>query len=247
MNCSEASQLAHAYADGELDPQNSLGMEAHLKACAACAATVRECRALGAALREADLYYKAPARLHQKVAQTVRSENKSRSPRQWGSLWQWLTVAAAATAALAVMVHPFSPTAREQLADEAVSAHIRSLMASHLTDVVSTDRHTVKPWFAGRVDFTLPVEDYAAQGFALTGGRLDYLHNHPAAALVYRHGNHVINVFAWPDKSSDSSEVRLTSQRGYGIAEKTVGGLHFYAVSDMDGAGLRPLLDLIAH
>ena len=242
MNCVEAGRLVYAYADGELDVAGSLNIEEHLRSCPTCAATVRKCRELGNALRGAGLAYEAPTRLRQRVASQIRTKEvrDSRPGRVW--LWQWLALGATVTTAMVLIFQPFSSTSRNRLEDEVTAAHVRSLMASHLTDVASTDRHTVKPWFSGRLDFTVPVEDFAAQGFELTGGRLDFIQNHPAAALIYKHGGHTINVFVWPGKGRGS---RQASIRGYSVAEDESGGLQYCAVSDMDGAELQKLLRLL--
>ena len=242
MNCVEAGKLVHAYADGELDVASSLNVEEHLRTCPDCTATVRQCREIGNALRNAGLAYEAPVRLRRRVASQIRTREgrNSRPGRVW--LWQWLTLGATLTAAVVLIFQPFSSMRGSRLEDEVTASHVRSLMASHLTDVASTDRHTVKPWFSGRLDFTLPVEDFAAQGFELTGGRLDYIQNHPAAALIYKHGGHTINVFVWPGKGRGS---RQSSVRGYSVAEDESGGLQYCAVSDMDGVDLQKLLLLI--
>jgi len=115
-----------------------------------------------------------------------------------------------------------------------VSSHIRSLMASHLTDVASTDQHTVKPWFNGRLDFSPPVTDLATSGYPLIGGRLDYLRGRPVAALVYQRRKHLINVFTWPDERAADSETPPRTQKGYHVIHETHGGMAYWIVSDLN-------------
>jgi anti-sigma factor RsiW len=135
--------------------------------------------------------------------------------------------------------------ADDTLANEVVSSHVRSLMASHLSDVISTDQHTVKPWFEGKLDFGPVVKDFAAQNFALTGGRLDYIGERAVAALVYKHGKHFVNVFEWPAPGGDSAP-KLRSQRGFQIFSWQKNGLVFWLVSDVNAADLQEFAGMLA-
>src|SRR5262249_8677004 len=150
----------------------------------------------------------------------------------------WLAVAAAATAMVIVAVIAGPIVSRrsrgDHIAQEVVSAHIRSLMVSHLTDVPSSDRHTVKPWFAGKLDFSPPVVDLKDDRFPLVGGRLDYADNRPIAALAYRRGEHVINLFVWPSVSNADIPEALDSRQGYNALSWTHNRTNFWAVSDLN-------------
>ena len=138
--------------------------------------------------------------------------------------------------ALPWLTHPSTET---RLAQEVVSAHVRSLLADHLTDVASTDQHTVKPWFAGKVTFSPPVTDLAAQGFPLVGGRLDVLEEQPVAVLIYQRRKHFINLFIWPSTRGASIRERTLAQRGYNLVHWTQGGMDCWAVSDVNRGDLQ--------
>jgi anti-sigma factor RsiW len=125
-------------------------------------------------------------------------------------------------------------SAEKQLAQEIVSGHVRSLMGSHLMDVASTDQHTVKPWFNGRLDFSPPVKDLAAEGYPLTGGRLDYVGRRSVAALVFQRHKHVINLFVWPATEADSKPAAIKPTQGYNLIHWSKGGMAFWAVSDLN-------------
>ncbi len=157
-------------------------------------------KALQSAFKQSDLAYRAPNSLRRSVRQIARpSEDREvRLPRDLQWFWKWLAMGATAVAVLAIALRPMGMSPNDKLVGEVTSAHVRSLMAEHLTDVLSSDQHTVKPWFAGKLDFSPGVTDFAEQGFALVGGRLDYLDGRTVAALVYKHNKHFINVFIWP-------------------------------------------------
>src|SRR5215469_607963 len=200
MNCAEMNLLLHAYADGELDVVRSLEVEQHVKSCAACAAKMNSLKALQSAFKASALAYSAPVSLRRSVRQIASPSegHATRAPRSLEWFWKWLAIGATAVAVLAIVLRPAGISQNDALTGEVVSAHVRSLMAEHLTDVLSSDKHTVKPWFAGKLDFSPTVTDFADQGFALVGGRLDYVNGRAVAALVYRHNKHFINVFTWP-------------------------------------------------
>jgi len=245
MNCTDIRRLLHAHVDGELDAANSLELERHLKTCAACAAEAKSIRSLSDALQQAPaLYSRAPGSLRAQVRQLAGVPKvERRSLRQdLVLLWKYLAFGTAAVVVFAFLLHPLMTSGGDRLLDEAVSGHIRSLMAEHLVDVASTDQHTVKPWFDGKLDFAPDVKDFAAEGFPLVGGRLDYLGGRAVAALVYRHNKHYINVFVWP--SGEGQKPQTTSLRGYSIINTTVRGLRYCFVSDLNARELGDLAGL---
>jgi len=161
--------------------------------------------------------------------------------------WAAAAVGAAAVVAVAFFVSPMlsRSSQTEQIAQDVVSAHIRSLMPGHLTDVPSSENHTVKPWFAGKLDFSPPVADLSAEGFPLVGGRLDYAANRPVAALVYRRGKHFINLFVWPSASAHESAEAAGARQGYSVVFWTRAGTNYWAISDVNRADLRRFAGLV--
>ena len=183
-------------------------------------------------------YYKAPehlrTRIRAQMAETARERDRP-------ALWRWASLGVGFAVAAALAWNAVLFTARsspeERLAAEVMSAHVRSLLGdSHLNDVVSTDQHTVKPWFQGRLDFAPVVTDLANAGFALDGGRLDYLNGRPVAAITYKHRLHVVNLFEWPAPGAPDTTPALQVRNGYAIVRWTRGGLEYWAVSDSAGA-----------
>ena len=145
------------------------------------------------------------------------------------------------------MLVPFfgGPSSDELLTQHVVASHIRSLIVNHLADVRSTDEHTVKPWFNGKLDFSPPVDDLAKQGFPLIGGRLDYLNNRPVAALVYQRDKHVINIFVWPSNRTRQTSESITKQQGYNVIRSTRSGMNFWTVSDLERSQLEKFVELL--
>jgi anti-sigma factor RsiW len=249
MNCQEIETLKHAYADGELDLVRATEIEHHLSDCRACSQAYENIRALSTALKSADLYFKAPAQLKRSIRASLPNKARS-SPTMSFGWWQWLKwgIPAAGTALIAVLLATasFGPSPEARLAQEVTASHLRSLLADHLTDVASSDQHTVKPWFAGKVDFAPPVKDLAAQGFPLVGGRLDYLQDRPVAALVYlRNQHHKINLFIWPATRSANTAKKSTVSRGHNLIHWNESGMTFWAVSDLNPVELREFAELI--
>lgn len=245
MNCAEIRTLLHVHADGELDAVRSLEVEQHLKTCAACAAEANSLRSLRAALRDSDLAYRAPNSLRKDVRQMVRGTNDEAASRRSLWVWKFLTAGATAFAVLTILLWPAGTSSRDALPNEAVADHVRSLMANHLTDVASSDQHTVKPWFDGKLDFAPDVNDFTAQGFPLVGGRLDYLSGHAVAALVYRHDKHLINVFVWPAKNAAAST--MENVQGYNVIIRDARGFHYCLVSDLEAKELSGLAGLLTQ
>lgn len=230
--------LVQADHDGELGVAEAAELQAHLAGCAECRALRAELAGLSLRLR-ADLpHYAAPAALRAKLEWQAAPRRILRwRARPWRALG-WVAAGAIAVAASVALWVP----AGGNMADEAVSAHIRALQPGHLTDVASTDQHTVKPWFDGRIDYAPPVRDFVAAGFPLLGGRLDYLGGRPVAVLVYGRAKHIIDLFVWP--AAGDAAPSVTEANGYNAVAWTGGGMRFEAVSDLNAAELRQFAEL---
>jgi anti-sigma factor RsiW len=206
---------------------------------------------LDALLKAKASHYEAPAELRERIgAALTRSDPMPASSQRLarGAPWrQWLNMGVAFACGLiaSVAVIQFFPMADEQdrLAQEVVSGHVRSLMAAHLADVASTDQHTVKPWFAGKLEFSPPVYDLASEGFPLAGGRLDYIEQRPVAALVYKHGQHTINLFIWPADGNDAQ--KSATRQGYHLLHWTRDAMAYWAVSDLNPDELAQFRDAL--
>jgi anti-sigma factor RsiW len=209
--------------------------------------------ALEALVKAKATRHEAPAELRQRIgAALMRADSITASPQREArrAAWpQWLNLSAAFACGLiaSLAVIRFFPMGDEQdrLAQEVVSGHVRSLMVAHLADVASTDQHTVKPWFTGKLDFSPPVYDLASGGFPLVGGRLDYIEQRPVAALVYQHRQHTINVFVWPSGGGLSRERILSSRQGFNLASWKDSGMQFWAVSDVSPEELQTFVQLL--
>jgi anti-sigma factor RsiW len=218
-----------------------VALEKHLRDCAACATAWQNVQGLKKALQADALFFPAPPELRRRLKAELHSLVKTESG---GNFWHWnwlggLT-AGGVTACLAVLLTlaVTRPSEPQRLAQEVVSSHIRSLMASHMLDVVSTDQHTVKPWFNGKLDFSPPVKNLAEQEFPLIGGRLDYLGGRSVAALVFQRHKHVINLFVWPAPLKDSPPAPVTAIQGYNVIRWSDASMDFWAVSDLNGKEL---------
>jgi anti-sigma factor RsiW len=248
MDCTNAQTLLDGYLDGELDPVRNLEIEDHLQGCARCSRSYSDRKVIRRGLKTESLYFKAPADLQNRIQRSVRKAARAEAPAGWLS-WPWLRVAAplAAAALVVLMLVPIfgGPSSDELLTQDVVASHIRSLMVNHLADVRSTDKHTVKPWFNGKLDFSPPVDDLAKQGFPLIGGRLDYLNNRPVAALVYQRDKHVINVFVWPSDKTAQTSGSIKAQQGYNVIRWTRSGMNFWVVSDLERNQLAKFTDLL--
>jgi anti-sigma factor RsiW len=237
MNCQQAKSLIEPYADGELDAAAILELEKHIHDCPACAVAWRQVQGLKQALKQDTLFFNAPKELRRKVKAELHSQFATGSRWSFPN-WNWLTAAttgvAAVCLALLLTVTLTGPSAQQQLAQEIVSSHIRSLMASHVLDVVSTDQHTVKPWFNGKLDFSPPVKDLAAEDFPLIGGRLDYLGGRSVAALVFQRHKHLINLFIWPAQENRSQPTPFAPIQGYHLVHWSEADMACWAVSDLN-------------
>jgi anti-sigma factor RsiW len=249
------SRFVPGYLDGELDLSRTIEMETHLQSCADCAGELARQQALRAALQRGSLAYAAPAALREKIRSSLHSAAAPVAVRESISAWRPFAILrwAGAFAILALCVVTAwqfmpgrrGPASEPGLVAEVLASHVRSLEANHLMDVASTDQHTVKPWFDGKLDFSPPVEDLASDGFPLVGGRLDYLENREVAALVYQRRKHFINVFVWPSAAGTSSSPTTESQQGYNLMRWSRGGFQFWAVSDVGAADLAEFVRLL--
>jgi anti-sigma factor RsiW len=230
MNCQDVQPLLSPLVDRELAPDQETQVTAHLQGCPLCTIQVNSLTVLSRDLRAATmLRYRAPEGLLARVRPAPRRP-------------AWLLAAACLLVLLGFGAVWYRIALRD--GDDVVAAHVRSLQANHLMDVASTDQHTVKPWFAGKLDFSPPVVDLADNGFPLKGGRLDYLDQQTVAALVYQRNQHVINVLVWPTAAPNAGPLP-SGQRGYHLVHWTQGGMQAWAVSDLNGAELRQFVDLL--
>ena len=251
MSCQTAQELIHAYVDGELDLARSLEVEQHMEQCEVCAIAYRNQTALRSALKDSSLYHSAPAGLEKRIRSSLRREAKSEvGRRSFG--WSWLPVGVALACVLLMAlviwqaVPGLRPSRDELLAQEMVSNHVRSLqLESHRTDVISSDQHTVKPWFDGKLDFAPPVKDFSGQGFPLLGGRLEYLNNRAVAALIYQRQKHFINLYIWPAEQSNATSEVATKRQGYNLLHWTNSGMNYWAISDLNGVELHEFARLV--
>jgi anti-sigma factor RsiW len=245
MNCSQLRLLLPAFGDRELGLERQVEIEDHLQSCPDCSRARRDSAALSGALRKPDLYYPAPPGLDRQVLRAVRTAERPRWTRRL--MMPRLGLASAATVAvvLALAVGVGRRLATGDAAQDVVAAHIRSLMPGHLTDEPSSDHHTIKPWFAGRLDYSPPVPDLSSAGFDLVGGRLDYLEG-PVAAVVYRRRQHVISLFVWPSSTGDSVRDRTGTIQGYNVRQWSRGGAVFWAASDLNADELAVFCRLVA-
>jgi anti-sigma factor RsiW len=247
MNCNEARRLIEANADAELELTPHLELEEHFRTCAACSARAQHAQFRRTAIRETLPRFTASPELAAKIRASLRAEavpdtsNESTRVREtwFRPLWRITGLAAAIAIAAGVGYDRGGAHVRAaRLTDELLSAHVRSLQADHLADVASTDQHTVKPWFVGKLDFSPPVVDLASTGFPLVGGRLEHLDGRPAAALIYQRRQHAINLIVWPAETMSGAAARQTARDGFHVEMWTANGFHFAAVSEIPAAEL---------
>jgi anti-sigma factor RsiW len=273
MNCEQTTKLMDGYLDGELDPITSQTIEQHLRECRNCDQAYKTQRSLIRALGNATPYYKAPAELRERIQSSLREEmaappmrnvapdaqplflRKQPGPRTvlFGTQWNWLSLAGlglaaaiifAAIIALNLVPRWQRPGADQFLATQLIASHVRSLMANHLSDVASSDQHTVKPWLDAKLDFAPPVIDLSSEGFPLVGGRLDYLDNRPVAALVYQRHKHFINLFVWPAASDSAKTTKAITHQGYQLLHWADPDFNYWAVSDVTDSELQTFKQL---
>lgn len=237
MNCQTAQTLLGAYADRELDLTNDRLVEMHLDTCTVCKPMLANIEAIGNATAGTNFYFNAPDSLKKNIAEAVtKSADRAAAPGASRFIWRLAPVFAGLAVVFILVFWLYRPghSDDEMLVREVVSSHIRSMMAEHLTDVPSSDQHTVKPWFDGKLDFSPPVTDLAASGFPLIGGRLDYLGNRPVAALIYQRRQHLINLFVFPSNGDEDRANQMFARQGYNVVVWNRSGMCFWAVSDVN-------------
>jgi anti-sigma factor RsiW len=248
VTCTQLRNLLHGFVDGELDLVRHLEIDHHLQECSACSEAVSQRRALRKALGDAALYHRPPLALRERIQSCLRQASKPPAalpvlPRRWLGV-------AAALAFVALLVWGIVrirslPTAEELLAQEVASSHVRSLLLDKLLDVASSDQHSVKPWFQGKLDFAPAVKNLAGEGYPLIGGRLEYLDNRKVAAVVYKRDQHVINLFIWPATTEADEAPRALTRQGYLLLHWTRAGLTFWVISDLNQEELQEFVGLI--
>lgn len=243
MTCNECQNLIEAYLDGELDLVRNLEIENHLKSCPTCLAIYKNQQSLKTAFSSGALYFSTPPALSRRVQKSLYKVNQNRARRVG------LVVAAALAAVLVITIGFFTffqnGSNDEALSKEVVASHVRSLMVNHLTDVTSSDQHTVKPWFNNKLDFSPPVEDLADKGFPLLGGRLDYLNNRMVAALIYQKRQHLINMFLWPTQGGKDVTLKFSTIQGFYLYHWSKGGMNYWVISDVSTKDLEEFIQLI--
>ncbi len=233
MNCREARNLLNAYVDGELDSSGSVSVETHIQRCDSCLAEADNMRAVASAVRNGGLRFAAPHRLKRNVDAAVRAANPA--TKRSFFRWQWAAAAALLLVVTWTVMMQRTKTSQETLlVNDIVSSHVRSMMANHITDVASSDSHTVKPWFAGKLDYSPPTLDLTDRGFRLVGGRLDYLENRPVAAVVYQRNQHFINLFVWPSTDTTIRQQDQLTRQGYNLIHWTKSGMTYWLVSELN-------------
>lgn len=243
MLCRESKRLLGAYVDNEVDVMTSLALEEHVGVCVVCTHALQTQRSIKKLIRDADLYFECPPSLRQELMRALAPEaGSSRPSRLRAGFRGWPVAAACAVFLLAcgLYIFRFQPV-ESTWAQEVVDNHVRSMLVNHLTDVPSSDQHTVKPWFNGKLSFSPTVTDFTAKGYPLVGGRIDYMNHQAVAAIVYQRRQHIINVFSCPTNSNPSWAT--TELRGYNLIRWSDRGIEYWVVSDLN----RPELEAFAQ
>ena len=250
MTCEFSGSLLHGYMDGELDAARAAEFERHLQSCSQCITLLEQQEKLRASLHAAQLYERAPTSLTAKTKQHF-ADPQSDYQWSWVPIFRWIATSAAIVALVTIayfgvpkILSTKSPT-EPALLTEAIDAHVRSLQPGHLTDVLSTDQHTVKPWFNGKLDFVPPVKDLAESGYPLVGGRLDVLNGRSVAVLIYGRRKHFISVFVWPETGNTSAIPATGTRNGYQWNDAHAHGMEIFAISDVSAADLHDLSELL--
>jgi anti-sigma factor RsiW len=253
VNCAQIQNLIHAYFDGELDLVRHLEIEHHLQDCAACSHAHESLRVLRSGLQDDSLYHKAPASLKDRLQHMQRRSAKTpAAPRRFSRARLGMATAAAASVVLTIGMGIGWAAARfvfapEPVGQEVLASHVRSLTMNHVADVESGNQHTVKPWFAGKVSYSLTVKDLADKGYPLYGGRVDYLDDQRVAALVYKHDDHIINLYTWPAEGKADSALQAESRRNFNLVHWVGGEMNYWIISDLNASDLKEFADLVRN
>jgi anti-sigma factor RsiW len=256
MNCHDVQRSLHPYSDGELDLVRQVEIEQHLAGCAACAEQEQHLQSLRTAVSSPSLYHRAPAGLLTRIQRALPPGRRvpQRTSGRLLAIAAGVLLLIGASATMGYLLHrPASPvsqgdlTAEDRLAESVVAGHVRSLRleGKHLTDEPSSDKHTVKPWFQGKLDFIPQVPDISQQGYKLAGGRLDYLIDRPVAALVYFRGSHAINLFIWSAGNAEAKAVQELTRQGFHLRSWQASGFTYWAISDVNEQDLEEFVRLI--
>ena len=245
MTHKEARNLLDPYLDGELDLHASLDFERHAATCSECTWLLTGHHALRQSIRSEGFAFAPPAALARSVRREVGKESQK---RYWPGLKPVPAFGALAALALVILllieIPRFTVRPSDAEAEQILQSHLRSLMLNHLVDVPSSDQHTVKPWFDGKVDYSPEVKDFASEGFELVGGRLDVVNDRPVSVLVYQRRKHIINLFCWPAAGSEKGATERESRRGYNFISWDAGGMRECAVSDLNPEELAEFVNL---
>ena len=253
MTCQEYHDFIDPYIDNELDVATAILVKLHLRECSLCQQLLESRKALCALLNNPQLRFEVPDSLPRRIQSALPAATANARQRSGErSVVPWFTIPLGLAAALAVVVGllflnqrgMFDRPGGNALVEEVISSHVRSLLATHLLDVPSTDQHTVKPWFNGKLKFSPPVQDFTAQGFRLIGGRLDYINGREVAALVYQRNKHIINLFIAPSDSGRTEAVQSFANNGYNVLHWDRDGFEFWAASDINKEELTAFADL---
>lgn len=254
MDCKRTLELLSAHVDQELGLPEVKELDDHLQTCPACHRAFVSQTTLRAAIKQRATYFQAPLDLESRIRASLPkvadapAGRAKQAPWYWGS-WNWMNAGPVLASLIALIwsagLYLATPSPNQRLAEEVVSSHVRSMMVNHIADVASSDQHTVKPWFNGKLDFSPIVNDLSTQGFPLIGGRLDYLDHRSVAALVYRHRLHLINVYIWPAAKERQTSIQTASIQGYNLVHWSEEGMRYWLISDLDPQDLMALARIL--